>query len=84
RGYGSADIEINGLPDNADADYVNAQGNKGHTLLGIVGIETGLRVSSRIRLSAEQRFHFRNSHYDYLPRVETKSTENLLKLAYTL
>ncbi|MDR1680579.1 MAG: DUF3943 domain-containing protein, partial [Prevotellaceae bacterium] len=39
RGYGSADIEINGLPDNADADYVNAQGNKGHTLLGIVGIE---------------------------------------------
>jgi hypothetical protein len=84
RGYGSEDIEINGLPANANADYINAQGNKGNTLLGMTYFITGFRLSSRISLSAEQRFYFRNSHYTYLEGIETQSTENRIKITYTL
>jgi hypothetical protein len=84
RGYGAEEIEINGLPENANADYVNAQGNKGNTLLGMTYFSIGFRLSRRISLNAEQRFYFRNTHYTYLNDVETQSTENRIKITYTL
>ncbi|MDR2805922.1 MAG: DUF3943 domain-containing protein, partial [Dysgonamonadaceae bacterium] len=84
KGYGSADAEINGLPENTNPDYVNAQGNKGNTLLGMISLNAGFQLSRQIRLSAEQRFYFRNSHYDYLPDVATHSAENRIKITYNL
>jgi hypothetical protein len=84
RGYGSEDIEINGLPDNMHPDYVNAQGNKGRTLLSMVYINTSFRLSGRISLNVEQRYYFRNTYYDYLPNIATKSTENRIKITYTM
>ena len=84
KGYGSEDTEIKGLPENADTDYINAQGNKGNTLLGMTYLNIGFRLSSHISLNAEQRFYFRNTHYDYLKDIETESTENRIKLTYTL
>lgn len=84
KGYGSADAEINGLPENVNPDYVNAQGNKGNTLLGMININIGFQLSHRIRFSVEQRFYFRNSHYNYLPDISTRSTENQLKITYNL
>jgi hypothetical protein len=83
-GYGSEDVELNGLPENANADYVNAQGNKGNTRFGMTHLNIGFRLSSRVSLSAEQRLYFRNTHYDYLKDIETQSTENRIKITYTL
>ncbi|MDR1172195.1 MAG: DUF3943 domain-containing protein, partial [Bacteroidales bacterium] len=71
-----------GLPESTNPDYANAQGNKGNTLLGMIRLNIGFQLSRQIRLSAEQRFYFRNSHYDYLPDVSTRSTENRVKIAY--
>jgi hypothetical protein len=82
RGYGSADAEINGLPESTNPDYANVQGNRGNTLLGMIRLNVGFQLSRQIRLSAEQRFYFRNSHYDYLPDVSTRSTENRIKITY--
>ena len=84
KGYGSEEAKINGLPEHANADYINAQGNKGNTFLGMTHLDISFRLSSRINLSIEQRFYFRNSHYDYLQDIATKSTENRIKVTYTL
>jgi hypothetical protein len=84
RGYGSADVETNGLPADADADYVNAQGNKGNTLLGMTGVDVSIHLTKHVRLSAEQHFYFRNTRYAYLPNIKTKSTENCIMLSLYL
>ncbi|MDR2385728.1 MAG: DUF3943 domain-containing protein [Tannerella sp.] len=84
KGYGSADAERNGLPEKANPDYANVQGNKGNTLLGMISLNIGFQLSCKIRLSAEQCFYFRNSHYDYLTDVSTRSTENRIKITYNL
>jgi hypothetical protein len=84
KGYGSAEAEINGLPGNANPDYANAQGNKGNTFLGMTSMNVGFQLSRQIRFSAEQRFYFRNSHYVYMPNVATRSTENRVKITFSV
>jgi hypothetical protein len=83
-GYGSREAEINGLPDDTDFNYANVQGNKGNALLNKVNITLNFQLSSKIKISAEQRFYFRRTHYDYLDDVKTSSIENRLQLTYTL
>ncbi|MCL1933203.1 MAG: hypothetical protein FWF53_05285, partial [Candidatus Azobacteroides sp.] len=84
KGYGSASAEINGFPEDANYHYANVQGNKGNALLSLINVGIGYQVSNKLRLSAEQRFFLRNSHYDYLPDVMSSSLENRVKLTYTI
>jgi hypothetical protein len=83
-GYGSAEAEINGLPENTNFSYANVQGNQGNARLSSINVGIGVQLSRKLRLSAEQRFYFRKTHYNYLDDVETSSTENCFKLTYTI
>jgi hypothetical protein len=57
---------------------------KGNVRRNIANLNINFHLSHKIKISAEQRFHFRKIHYDYLEDVETSLTENRLKLTYTL
>ena len=84
QGYGSAEAEINGVPEDINYQYANVQGNKGNALLSMINASVGYQISDKWRLSAEQRFFIRNSHYIYFPDVMSSSTENRLQLTYTI
>ncbi|KAA6340370.1 hypothetical protein EZS27_011766 [termite gut metagenome] len=57
---------------------------KGNTYRNMVNLNIDFQLSHKIKISAEQRFHFRNAHFDYLEDIETSLMENRLKLTYTL
>jgi len=84
QGYGSAEYEINGLPDDIDFHQVSVQGNKGFAQLAMINTRIDFVLSSKIRLSAEQLFFFRNSHYDYFENVKSNSGESRIRLAYNI
>ena len=84
HGYGSAEAEVHGFPEGANYHYANIQGNRGNALLSMINVGVGYQISSKLRISAEQRFFFRNSHYDFLPDVMSSSMENRIQLTYTI
>lgn len=84
KGYGNADWEVNGLPEDVDFHYANVQGNKGNAFLSMINIGVGYQISKKMRISADQRFFLRKSHYEYLPDVRSSSMENHIQLTYTI
>ncbi|MDR2027605.1 MAG: hypothetical protein LBQ01_08635, partial [Prevotellaceae bacterium] len=73
-----------GLPEDSEIDYANVQGNKGRALLDKIHIDTGFQLSKRIRISVEQRFYFRKTHYAYFDDVITSASENRIKITCNL
>ena len=84
QGYGSADYEINGLPEDMDFHSANVQGNKGFAQLVMTDARVDYILSKKFRLSLEQHYFFRNSHYDYFPNVKSNSAETRLVFTYNI
>jgi hypothetical protein len=57
---------------------------QGNTRRNMLNLNIDFQLSHKIKISAEQRFHFQNAHFDYLEDVEASLMENRLKLTYTL
>ncbi|GHT13064.1 hypothetical protein AGMMS4956_08650 [Bacteroidia bacterium] len=83
KGYGSDDAEINGLPQDADLPFANVQGNKGSASVDLMHLNIGFQLTPAVKITAEQRFYYRQSHYNYLDDVTVLSTENRLKITYS-
>jgi hypothetical protein len=56
---------------------------RGNASRNMLNLNIDFQLSNKIKISAEQRFHFRNLHFDYLDDVEASLMENRLKLTYT-
>ncbi len=82
KGYGSEEEERYGLSADANYHYANVQGNKGNTRLSFVNTRIDFQISNKFRISYEELFYFRRTHYDYMDDVKMSSSESRLRLTY--
>jgi hypothetical protein len=67
-----------------DLDYARLKGSSSASRLSTISIDVGYLFNKSLKISAEQRFYFRETRYKYFDDVSTNSTENRIKLTFLL
>ena len=62
--------------------YLNAQGDKGNVLLGIINPEIELSLGNRIMLDIGLSYYHRHTHYSYHDDVRFRTFETRLGATY--
>jgi len=67
-----------------DLDYARLKGSSSTARLSTISIDIGYFFNKSMKISAEQRFYFRQTRYKYFDNISTNSTENRIKLTYII
>ncbi|MDR1654138.1 MAG: DUF3943 domain-containing protein [Prevotellaceae bacterium] len=70
--------------ESVDMTSLNLKGNEGNARLAMISTDINFIATKHFKISANQQFYLRNTHYKYFPDVKTISTENKLILTYML
>lgn len=76
KGYNEAEL------DNTNPLYLNAQGDKGNTLMAVVNPIIELNLNKHFRVNIELSYYLRKAHYSYHDDVESKTIETKLGVGY--
>lgn len=76
KGYERKDLEtVNPL-------YLNAQGDKGNVILGILNPRIRLQLYKNLKAQFETAYYWRHTHYSHHPDIDHKTFETRLGLSY--
>ncbi len=76
KGYSDEDLE------NSNPLYLNAQGDKGNALLGVVNPMIEINLNEHFRVNLEMSYYYRKTHYARHDDVVSKTFETKLGVAY--
>ncbi|MDR2823585.1 MAG: DUF3943 domain-containing protein [Prevotellaceae bacterium] len=67
-----------------DSQHLSLKGNEGNASLSMISLDVNFIATKHLKISAQQRFYTRSTHYKYFPDIEKNATENRLSLTYML
>ena len=76
KGYEHKDLE------KIDPLYLNAQGDKGNVILGVINPVIGINLTKKLKANLEAGYYLRKTHYSYHKDVDYRTFETRLGLSY--